>query len=90
MSRTIAIGDIHGCSVALKSLIDAIEPQSDDLIVPLGDYVDRGIDSKGGSPPIDQAERSLSIGANFGESRRDDVARQRWSARLPVLVELRR
>lgn len=47
MSRTIAIGDIHGCSVALKSLIDAIEPQSDDLIVPLGDYVDRGIDSKG-------------------------------------------
>jgi serine/threonine protein phosphatase 1 len=47
MSRTIAIGDIHGCSVALKSLIDAIAPQSDDLIVPLGDYVDRGIDSKG-------------------------------------------
>jgi serine/threonine protein phosphatase 1 len=47
ISRTIAIGDIHGCSVALKSLIDAIDPQSDDLIVPLGDYVDRGIDSKG-------------------------------------------
>lgn len=47
MSRTIAIGDIHGCSVALKSLIDLIEPQSDDLIVPLGDYVDRGIDSQG-------------------------------------------
>lgn len=47
MSRTIAIGDIHGCSVALKSLIDAIAPQADDLIVPLGDYVDRGIDSKG-------------------------------------------
>ena len=47
MSRTIAIGDIHGCSVALESLINAIGPQPEDLIVPLGDYVDRGIDSKG-------------------------------------------
>lgn len=47
MSRTIAIGDIHGCSTALESLIEAIGPQPDDLIVPLGDYVDRGVDSKG-------------------------------------------
>ena len=47
MSRTIAIGDIHGCSIALEALIDAINPKSDDTIVPLGDYVDRGIDSKG-------------------------------------------
>ena len=47
MSRTIAIGDIHGCSIALEALIDAINPQSDDTIVPLGDYVDRGIDSNG-------------------------------------------
>jgi serine/threonine protein phosphatase 1 len=47
VSRTIAIGDIHGCSIALEALMDAINPQSDDTIVPLGDYVDRGIDSKG-------------------------------------------
>ena len=47
MSRTIAIGDIHGCSVAFAALIDTISPQPDDTIVPLGDYVDRGIDSKG-------------------------------------------
>lgn len=47
MSRTIAIGDIHGCSMALKTLIDVIDPQPGDTIVPLGDYVDRGIDSKG-------------------------------------------
>lgn len=47
MSRTIAIGDIHGCSIALDALIDAIDPQPDDTVVPLGDYVDRGIDSKG-------------------------------------------
>lgn len=47
MSRTIAIGDIHGCSIALQSLINTIDPQPEDLIIPLGDYVNRGIDSKG-------------------------------------------
>jgi serine/threonine protein phosphatase 1 len=46
-SRIIAIGDVHGCSRALARLLEAIEPRSDDLIVPLGDYVDRGPDSKG-------------------------------------------
>lgn len=45
--RTIAIGDIHGCSLALAALIQAINPQPEDTIVTLGDYVDRGIDSKG-------------------------------------------
>src|SRR5687767_10464649 len=47
MPRMIAIGDIHGCSTALAALVQAIEPQPDDTIIPLGDYVDRGMDSKG-------------------------------------------
>jgi serine/threonine protein phosphatase 1 len=47
MPRTIAIGDIHGCSDVLVSLLEVISPQSDDTIICLGDYVDRGIDSKG-------------------------------------------
>lgn len=45
--RTIAIGDIHGCSTALAALIKAINPQPNDTLVTLGDYVDRGPDSKG-------------------------------------------
>jgi serine/threonine protein phosphatase 1 len=40
--RTIAIGDIHGCATALAKLIEAVDPQPDDTIVTLGDYVDRG------------------------------------------------
>jgi serine/threonine protein phosphatase 1 len=47
MSRTIAIGDIHGCSDALSSVLRAIDPQPNDTIITLGDYVNRGIDSKG-------------------------------------------
>lgn len=47
MPRTIAIGDIHGCSTALAKLIELIDPQPEDVVVPLGDFMDRGIDSKG-------------------------------------------
>lgn len=46
-SRTIAIGDMHGCSRALDALLNRIQPTRDDLIVPLGDFVDRGPNSKG-------------------------------------------
>jgi serine/threonine protein phosphatase 1 len=45
--RTIAIGDIHGCLKALDALLQAIQPTKDDTIITLGDYVDRGPDSKG-------------------------------------------
>jgi serine/threonine protein phosphatase 1 len=46
-ARTIAIGDIHGCTTALAAVLQAIVPQPDDEIVLLGDYVDRGPDSRG-------------------------------------------
>jgi serine/threonine protein phosphatase 1 len=44
--RTIAIGDIHGCLDALAALIDAVQPGPDDTVVTLGDYIDRGPDSR--------------------------------------------
>ena len=47
MTRTIAIGDIHGCAIALQTLLDEIRPTSDDTIVGIGDYVDRGMNSAG-------------------------------------------
>jgi serine/threonine protein phosphatase 1 len=45
--RTLAIGDVHGCLTALEALLDVVQPHSEDLVVTLGDYVDRGPDSKG-------------------------------------------
>src|SRR5262249_47793301 len=44
--RTIAIGDIHGCPDALAALLDAVAPGREDTVVTLGDYIDRGPDSR--------------------------------------------
>lgn len=43
--RVLAIGDIHGTFNALAALVSAVELTADDLLVTLGDYVDRGPDS---------------------------------------------
>jgi len=45
MSRTIAIGDIHGCATALDRLLVEIQPTQKDTVVGIGDYVDRGMES---------------------------------------------
>ncbi len=45
--RVIAVGDIHGCSAALGTLLEAIWPGPDDLVIPLGDVIDYGPDSRG-------------------------------------------
>lgn len=45
--RLIAIGDIHGFSAALEAVLTAAEPQPEDTVVTLGDYVDRGPDCPG-------------------------------------------
>ena len=45
--RTLIIGDIHGCLAPLQQLVEVIAPQPDDHLIFVGDYVDRGPDSKG-------------------------------------------
>lgn len=48
MSRQIvAIGDIHGCLKSLKALWNKLDDHKDALHVFVGDYIDRGPDSKG-------------------------------------------
>jgi len=42
-----AIGDIHGCLEPLRRLMDQIHVSEMDEVVFIGDYVDRGPDSKG-------------------------------------------
>jgi serine/threonine protein phosphatase 1 len=45
--RVFAIGDIHGCLGAFDDLLAWVNPAPDDVIVTLGDYVDRGPDTRG-------------------------------------------
>jgi serine/threonine protein phosphatase 1 len=47
LKRTLAIGDIHGCLTALDALLDLVAPDPDERLITLGDYVDRGPDSRG-------------------------------------------
>lgn len=48
MPRIFAIGDIHGCSKTFKKLLlEKIQIRKSDKIYCIGDYVDRGRDSKG-------------------------------------------
>jgi serine/threonine protein phosphatase 1 len=45
--RVLAIGDIHGCLPPFDALLDWVKPAAGDTVVLLGDYVDRGPDTKG-------------------------------------------
>lgn len=45
--RTLAIGDIHGCSKAFDVLLNEIKLTPRDKIITLGDYINKGPDSKG-------------------------------------------
>ena len=47
MKRIIAIGDIHGTSVKLATLLERLAPRKGDRLIFLGDYIDRGADSCG-------------------------------------------
>lgn len=44
--RIFAIGDVHGCARELEALLGKLKLKPDDLVVFLGDYVDRGPDSR--------------------------------------------
>jgi serine/threonine protein phosphatase 1 len=59
--RTIAIGDVHGCARALAALLATIEPRPGDVIVTLGDYVNRGPDSRGVLERLIALERECNL-----------------------------
>ena len=45
MPRLFAVGDVHGCDVALETLLTALDLHVDDTVVQLGDLCDRGPDT---------------------------------------------
>lgn len=59
--RVLAIGDIHGCLGPLDDLVAWVAPSADDLVVTLGDYVDRGPDSRGAINRLLELRRKLNL-----------------------------
>lgn len=48
MGKIFAVGDIHGCLGKLENLMEMIRPdRGQDTLIFLGDYIDRGPDSRG-------------------------------------------
>ena len=45
--RTLVVGDIHGCVAELDALLSGLALAPGDTLACLGDYVDRGVDSRG-------------------------------------------
>ncbi|OPY90692.1 MAG: Serine/threonine-protein phosphatase 1 [Syntrophus sp. PtaU1.Bin208] len=60
MERIFAIGDIHGCLEQLKGMISLLDIDRErDTLVFVGDYIDRGPDSKGVVDFILELKREL-------------------------------
>ena len=64
--RVIAIGDIHGCCFALEKILEWIRPQSEDTLVLLGDYVNRGPNGPGVLDRLIQLQRECHLVALLG------------------------
>ena len=83
--RTLAIGDIHGCLTALKTLADFVPFKDDDHLITLGDYVDRGPNSNGVIEWLIHRESSSQLTVLRGNhevmmlaGRHDERAREQW------------
>ncbi|MBW2038013.1 MAG: serine/threonine protein phosphatase [Deltaproteobacteria bacterium] len=63
VKKVFAIGDIHGCLSHLERLVEEIRPllnPREDTLVFMGDYIDRGPDSKGVVDFILQIKKEVS------------------------------
>lgn len=83
--RHLAIGDIHGCDVALRTLLECVKLQSNDVIITLGDYPSRGPNTKRVFDlliELDQKYCLIPVRGNHDimmlEARKDRNALERW------------
>lgn len=85
-ARTIAIGDIHGCDVALDVLLRELSPTSEDTVVVLGDVVDRGPETRVCIDRLIQLQREcrlVMLLGNHEEMFLDALAGGEWSRAWP-------
>src|ERR1043166_1885627 len=85
--RLLAIGDVHGCTRAWDALLELVAPAADDWIVTLGDYIDRGPDSRGAVDRMLKLNAGGQLVALRGnheemllEARNNEAMREEWLA----------
>jgi serine/threonine protein phosphatase 1 len=71
--RLFAIGDIHGCARELERLVRALEPADGDTLVFVGDYVDRGADSRAVIDGLLDLARRPGLTAVFLKGNHEDM-----------------
>lgn len=63
-NRIIAIGDVHGCSHELHNLLDILKITDQDLLIFIGDLINRGPDSRGVLDCVHQLKNTIFILGN--------------------------
>ena len=63
-SSVWAVGDIHGYREEFEILLDKLELTEGDLVICIGDLIDRGPDSKGVLSIVSESDRIFSIKGN--------------------------
>jgi serine/threonine protein phosphatase 1 len=72
-ARLFAIGDIHGCPDELDALLDGLQLQAGDTVCFVGDYIDRGRDSKGVIDLLLDARRREDVRWVFLKGNHEDM-----------------
>jgi 3',5'-cyclic AMP phosphodiesterase CpdA len=59
--RLLAIGDIHGCLGAFNELLKWVQPTPTDVVIALGDFVDRGPETRGVLDRLIDRKQTLNL-----------------------------
>ena len=71
--RLFAIGDIHGCAGQLEALLAGLRPAPGDTLVCVGDYLDRGPDSRTVIDTVMDLEQRPGVATVFLRGNHEDM-----------------
>ena len=71
--RLFAIGDIHGCAGELEALLAGLRPAPGDTLVCVGDYLDRGPDSRTVIDTVMDLEQRPGVATVFLRGNHEDM-----------------
>jgi serine/threonine protein phosphatase 1 len=71
--RLFAVGDIHGCADELATLLGGLPLEQGDRVVFVGDYLDRGPDSRGVIDLLLEFRRTSGVDCTFLKGNHEDM-----------------